>query len=84
MNAKVKHVLAANQTRSHTCHWPGCTRQVPPAMWGCRSHWFALPKDIRDDIWASYRVGQEERMDPSEAYIEAAQRAQIFALRYMP
>jgi hypothetical protein len=21
----------------------------------CRSHWYALPKDIRDRVWAGYR-----------------------------
>lgn len=29
---------------SHTCHWPGCTVEVDPKMWGCRRHWFMLPR----------------------------------------
>lgn len=73
---KVRHVRAARQTRLHTCHWIGCERQVPPAMWGCRQHWFALPKTIRDAIWRSYRAGQEEDGKVSKEYIDAANAAQ--------
>lgn len=73
---KVAHVKRAGQTRSHTCHWTGCKQQVPPAMWGCRSHWFKLPKALRDRIWSTYRPGQEETLTPSAAYLEAAQAVQ--------
>ncbi len=76
MNEKVDHVLKAKQTRNHTCHWPGCTSQVPPAMWGCRQHWFMLPKYLRNRIWAAYRSGQEIDLSPSEAYIKAAREVQ--------
>lgn len=76
MNEKVKHVLRAIQTRVHECHWPGCGEQVPPAMWGCKTHWFKLPKALRNRIWATYRPGQEERLDPSKAYLEAATAVQ--------
>lgn len=76
MNSKVKHVLAAKQSRNHGCHWPGCEAQVPPAMWGCKHHWFKLPKHIRDAIWAAYRAGQEDTLTPSSAYIKAARAAQ--------
>ena len=73
---KYDHVLKAAQTRSHHCHWPGCTEQVPPAKWGCRPHWYRLPLVIRNELWASYRAGQEEDMDVSQRYITAAQKAQ--------
>lgn len=59
----------------HTCHWTGCTQAVPPAMWGCKAHWFRLPKAIRDEIWRTYRPGQEITKTPSVAYVEAAKRA---------
>lgn len=61
---------------SHTCHWPGCDKAVPPAMWGCKAHWFRLPKTLRDRIWATYRAGQEITKTPSTAYVEAAQAVQ--------
>ena len=75
-SAKVTHVTRARQTRAHHCHWPGCDKQVPPAMWGCRPHWFALPKALRDRIWATYRPGQEDTMTPSRAYLDAAEAVQ--------
>ena len=77
---KYDHVKTAQQTRSHSCHWPGCEKQVPPAMWGCRPHWFKLPMRIRNRIWAAYRAGQEDNMDVSQAYVTAAQEAQDWIL----
>lgn len=74
--SKAGYVRRQGQTRPHHCHWPGCDKQVPPAMWGCRKHWFALPAEIRSRIWAAYRPGQEEDMDVSRAYAEAARAAQ--------
>lgn len=61
---------------SHTCHWPGCGKAVPPSMWGCKAHWFKLPKALRDRIWATYRPGQEISKTPSDSYIEAAKAVQ--------
>ena len=58
----------------HTCHWPACPKRVPPAMWGCREHWFTLPKPLRDLIWNEYRPGQELTKTPSVRYLEAAAR----------
>lgn len=59
----------------HTCHAEGCSTHVPPAMFMCRPHWFALPKRLRAAVWQAYRPGQEVDMNPSPAYLEAAQRA---------
>jgi hypothetical protein len=61
---------------AHTCHWPGCNAVVPPAMWGCKPHWFALPPLLRAKIWAAYRPGQEVSKDPSRYYLAVAQEAQ--------
>jgi len=71
--AKKAYVRKAKQTRGHICHWPGCDKDVPPAMWGCKTHWFKLPKNLRDRIWATYQPGQEEgEVSVSEAYFVAA------------
>lgn len=75
-NCPTCHVKNAKQTRPHTCHWPGCTQQVPPAMWGCKFHWFKLPYALRRKIWAAYRPGQEERLDPSPMYLHVAKQVQ--------
>lgn len=75
---KYEHVAAATQTRSHHCHWPGCGKQCKPAHWGCALHWFKLPRDIRNELWCSYRAGQEEDGRPSARYIKAAMAAQLW------
>lgn len=76
MNTKADYVRSQPQTREHHCHWPGCTRQVPPAMWGCKAHWFRLPAQLRSRIWATYRPGQEVNMTPSADYLKAADDVQ--------
>ena len=73
---KVTYVRRARQTRQHTCHWPGCDKQVPPAMWGCREHWYKLPRHLRMAVWAAYRVGQEEDLQVSAEYMKAARDVQ--------
>ena len=42
----------------HTCPHPDCAASVPLDMYSCRPHWFSLPKQIRDEIWAGYREGR--------------------------
>jgi hypothetical protein len=69
---KVEYVKAQSQTRTHHCHWPGCDKQVPPAMWGCRPHWYKLPIGLRNKIWAAFRPGQETNLTPSRRYVEVA------------
>lgn len=76
MTTKADYVKSQGQTRSHHCHWPGCTKQCPPAMWGCRPHWYSLPANLRKDIWATYRPGQEVHGTPSRAYVRVAQAVQ--------
>lgn len=76
MTSKVDHVKHAQQTRPHTCHWPGCTKQVSPAMWGCAAHWFKLPMSLRSRIWETYRPEQEKDMKPSAEYLKTAQDVQ--------
>lgn len=57
---------------AHLCHWRGCKTPVPPKLWGCKQHWFRLPKFLRDRIWATYVPGQEIRKDPTQEYLDAA------------
>jgi hypothetical protein len=74
--SKAAYVKSQGQTRQHECHWPGCEKQVPPAMWGCKKHWFMLPKHLRDKVWKAYRPGQEKDMNPSREYLEVANEVQ--------
>lgn len=73
---KAEYVKSQTQFRKHHCHWPGCDEQVPPAMWGCREHWYKLPQSIRNGIWSTYRPGQEKDMRPLQAYLYFANKAQ--------
>jgi hypothetical protein len=73
---KIEYVKKQGQNRPHHCHWPGCGKEVPPAMWGCYPHWMKLPKYLRDKIWAAYRPGQEKDMRPSKQYLEVAEEVQ--------
>ena len=75
---KAAYVRSQEQTRAHHCHWPGCDKQVPPAMWGCRTHWFTIPAGLRARIWATYRPGQERNGTPSAEYLAAARAVQTW------
>jgi hypothetical protein len=76
IDAKVAHVKRAAQDRAHACHWPGCISQCPPALWGCRTHWYRLPQALRSRIWRSYRIGQERDGKPSAEYLQVAREIQ--------
>jgi len=71
-------------THDHTCHWPQCGKKVPPAMWGCRIHWFRLPKALRVQVLAAYRPGQEIYGTPSAIYLRVAQQVQDWILAQTP
>lgn len=60
---------------SHTCHAEGCSKRVPPKMFACRAHWFALPLKVRNAIWREYRAGQEVDKKPSVSYLAVQQYA---------
>ncbi len=62
----------------HTCHWTGCTTPVPPKLWGCKAHWYKLPKQLRDAIWQEYRPGQEIDKKPSVRYLAVAGMVQMW------
>lgn len=76
IHEKVVYVKSQPQTRDHRCHWPGCPKQVPPAMWGCKDHWYRLPKSLRTKIWKAYEPGQEIDGRPSAEYLEVAKEVE--------
>lgn len=77
---KAAYVKAQPQTRKHHCHWPGCDKQVPPAMWGCKQHWYKLPMRLRNKIWSAYCPGQELTQTPSCQYVEIAREVRQWIL----
>lgn len=44
----------------------------------CRRHWFSLPRAMRNRIWATYRQGQCDDWNISQAYSDAAKAAVTF------
>ena len=62
----------------HHCHATGCRVAVPPEMFMCRRHWFALPAAMRNDIYRTYRPGQCDDWHISHAYANAARAAVRF------
>ena len=53
---------------SHQC--PGikangeqCEARVSSDMLACRPHWYQLPKEIRDRVWATWRSGDDAGHD---------------------
>jgi hypothetical protein len=74
--AHVRAAMKRNETFDHHCHWPDCGKKVPPALWGCKTHWFKLPKVLRDKIWSAYEPGQEADGTPSKEYLTVATEVQ--------
>jgi len=58
---------AAQAPYGHKCAAEGCEKIVPSDMLMCRKHWFKVPKDIRDRVWASYRGGMDAEYDVAVA-----------------
>lgn len=58
----------------HLCHAEDCDVEVPPRIFMCKTHWFMLPKQLRDALWAEYVPGQEIRKDPTREYLNVTRR----------
>lgn len=65
-------------TTLHKCPWPDCRELVPVIHWGCKPHWFALPRRFRERIWKEYRRGQGVRRLPTLAYLAVAREVQAW------
>lgn len=73
VRAKIREPRAVER---HHCHWPGCTRDVPPALWGCPEHWYKLPRALRNKVWRTFKPGQEISKTPSPEYLKVAREVQ--------
>ena len=43
---------------THTCPGPHCDRQVDYRMLACRTHWYQVPKPLRDAVWRTWADGR--------------------------
>jgi len=76
LSQKKAHVRAAKQTRRHHCHAKGCDKQVKPALFMCARHWYMVPKNLRDQVWEHYSLGQEHgSAEVTEEYLQVTEAA---------
>ena len=50
--------LTALSSGVRRCPIPRCGYQIDPSRLMCRLHWYLVPKEVRDQVWASWRSGQ--------------------------
>lgn len=55
---------------THECPG-GCGSRVISVQLACRSCWFRLPKELRDEVNASYRSRTRDRMRHASAILQA-------------
>ena len=41
------------------CPVPGCGEQIDLCRMMCRRDWYAIPKPLRDRVWATWRPGRD-------------------------
>lgn len=54
---------------SHHCHFDPCNEGTSPKMFMCKTHWYEVPKSLRNLVWEYYQPGQEKRKDPTPEYL---------------
>lgn len=57
---------------SHQCPVDRCPVQVGRDRLMCRPHWYAVPKPMRDAVWATWRSGAGAGTPAHTAAITAA------------
>ena len=62
----------------HECPIDGCDKKVHRTKLFCRSHWYMVPKPLRDAIWAGYRAGMDK------SYWEAVREARRLVNERVP
>lgn len=40
------------------CAVSGCSEQIDPSRLMCRDHWYRVPRQLRDLVWATWRSGE--------------------------
>ncbi|MGO9292819.1 MAG: hypothetical protein ACLP52_02870 [Streptosporangiaceae bacterium] len=60
---------------SHLCPVRGCPQHVSPDRLMCRPHWYAVPRPLRDAVWATWQSGSGAGSPAHMAAINAAIRA---------
>lgn len=40
------------------CPVSGCSEPIDPSRLMCREHWYRVPRQLRDLVWATWRSGE--------------------------
>lgn len=67
--------MTAERVVGHHCHAVGCANPCKPEFLMCPTHWGTVPLDLQKQVYATYRPGQCDDMDPSAAWHVAADAA---------
>ena len=51
-------VLSAPGELGGHCQVPSCNEQIDPSRLMCRHHWYRVPKQLRDQVWATWQSGR--------------------------
>jgi hypothetical protein len=72
--------LAWLASRAGRCAVPGCGVPIDPSRLMCRRDWYAVPKPLRDRVWATWRSGRDtataEHLEAVRLAILASQAVQ--------
>jgi len=63
--------------RNHYCLALECDVPVDPRLLMCSRHWDMVPRAIKQQVYRTYRRGQERDKSPSREYLVAARAAVI-------
>lgn len=75
----VRREMRKGVTSGHHCHWPGgCEVVTAAAQYCCTAHWRRIPKRFQRQIWAAYRVGQEQDKAPTRLYIDVVREIEAW------
>jgi hypothetical protein len=44
--------------QARRCPAGGCGELIDPSRLMCRRHWYLVPKQVRDGVWATWRSGE--------------------------
>lgn len=64
-----------NEQPIHRCHARECKTIVPPKLLMCLKHWRMVPRPLQQQVWNTYRPGQENDKTPTRDYLQAAMAA---------
>lgn len=60
------------------CPVPGCGDQIDPTRLMCRRDWYQVPKRLRDQVWRTWRSGQNaSSREHQQAVLQAIAAARL-------